>query len=52
MRLACVPTPAELGIGALVAQRPGDTRRGSGRGSGFEATTAGWTSVRAARGCC
>ena len=50
MRLLASHTSAELGLGHLIAQGSGSANRGAWRGSGFEATTQGWASVRAAQG--
>jgi len=50
MRLLCSYTTAELGLGHLIAQGPASAQRGAWRGSGFEAGTQGWASLRAAQG--
>ncbi len=50
MRLMAGYTNAELGLGHLIQQSSGSANRGSWRGSGFEANTQGWASVRAAKG--
>ena len=50
MRLLAGYTTAELGLGHLIQQSPASAQRGSWRGSGFEAATQGWASLRAAKG--
>jgi type VI secretion system secreted protein VgrG len=50
MRLLASYTQAELGLGHLISQSAGSAQRGSWRGTGFEAATQGWASVRAAKG--
>ena len=50
MRLMVSYTQAELGLGHLISQSAGSANRGGWRGSGFEAATQGWASVRAAKG--
>ena len=50
MRLLAGYTAAEVGLGHLIQQSAGSAQRGAWRGSGFEAATQGWASVRAARG--
>jgi type VI secretion system secreted protein VgrG len=50
MRLLAGYTAAEVGLGHLIQQGAGSAQRGAWRGSGFEATTQGWASVRAAKG--
>jgi type VI secretion system secreted protein VgrG len=50
MRLLAGYTNAELGLGHLIQQSSGSANRGAWRGSGFEANTQGWASVRAAKG--
>ena len=50
MRMLASYTQAELGLGHLIAQSAGSANRGAWRGSGVEATTQGWASVRAAKG--
>ena len=50
MRLLAGYTAAEVGLGHLIQQSAGSAQRGAWRGSGFEATTQGWASVRAAKG--
>ncbi len=50
VRLHASYAGAELGLGHLVAQSGHSAQRGAYRGAGFEAGTAGWSSVRAARG--
>ena len=49
-RLLAGYTAAEVGLGHLIQQSSGSANRGSWRGSGFEANTQGWASVRAAKG--
>lgn len=50
MRMLASYAQAELGLGHLIAQGAGSANRGSWRGTGFEATTQGWASLRAAKG--
>ena len=50
MRLLASYAQSELGLGHLISQGAASANRGSWRGAGFEATTAGWATVRAARG--
>jgi type VI secretion system secreted protein VgrG len=50
MRLLAGYTAAEIGLGHLIQQSASSAQRGSWRGSGFEATTQGWASVRAGKG--
>jgi type VI secretion system secreted protein VgrG len=50
MRLACSYTAAEVGLGHLIGQNPASAQRGAWRGSGFEAGSQGWATVRAAQG--
>ena len=50
MRLLAGYTAAEIGLGHLIQQSASSAQRGAWRGSGFEATTQGWASVRAAKG--
>ena len=50
MRLLAGYTTAELGLGHLIQQNPSSAQRGSWRGSGFEAGTQGWASLRATKG--
>jgi type VI secretion system secreted protein VgrG len=50
MRLLCSTAEAELGLGHLIQQSGHGAQRGGWRGSGFEAATGGWASLRAARG--
>ena len=50
MRLLAGYTAAEVGLGHLIQQSAGSANRGAWRGSGFEANTQGWASVRAAKG--
>ena len=50
MRLLAGYTAAEIGLGHLIQQSATSAQRGAWRGSGFEATTQGWASVRAAKG--
>lgn len=50
MRLACSYTAAEVGLGHLIAQNPASAQRGAWRGSGFEAGSQGWATLRAAKG--
>ena len=49
MRLLTSYTAAEVGLGHLIEQGQG-AQRGSWRGSGFEAGTQGWASIRAGQG--
>ena len=49
-RLLSGYTAAEVGLGHLIQQGAGSAQRGAWRGSGFEANTQGWASVRAAKG--
>ena len=49
MRLLTSYTAAEVGLGHLIQQGQG-AQRGSWRGSGFEAGTQGWASIRAGQG--
>ena len=41
---------AEVGLGHLIQQAAASAQRGAWRGSGFEAITQGWASLRAAQG--
>ena len=50
MRLMSSCSASELSLGHLIQQSPSGAQRGSWRGSGFEATTQGWASLRAAKG--
>ena len=50
MRLHASVTSAELGLGHLIQQGAATAQRGAWRGSGFEAGTQGWASVRAGKG--
>ena len=50
MRLSTDHAASELGLGFLIQQPSGSAMRGSWRGSGFEATTRGWVTVRAGKG--
>ena len=50
MRLLAGYTAAEVGLGHLIQQSAASAQRGNWRGSGFEATTQGWASLRAAKG--
>ncbi len=50
MRLLCSYTAAEIGLGHLIQQAPANAQRGAARGAGFEVTTQGWASLRAAQG--
>jgi type VI secretion system secreted protein VgrG len=50
MRLLASYTAAEIGLGHLIQQSASSAQRGSWRGSGFEATTQGWASIRAGKG--
>jgi type VI secretion system secreted protein VgrG len=50
MRLLASYTAAEIGLGHLIQQSASSAQRGAWRGSGFEATTQGWASIRAAKG--
>jgi type VI secretion system secreted protein VgrG len=50
MRLLCSYTAAEIGLGHLIQQAPASAQRGAARGAGFEVTTQGWGSLRAAQG--
>ena len=50
MRLLSGYTAAEVGLGHLIQQGAASAQRGAWRGSGFEAITQGWASVRAAKG--
>ncbi len=49
-RLAASITQAQLGLGHLIQQTAGNAQRGSWQGSGFEAKTQGWVSIRANQG--
>ncbi len=49
-RLHASHASAELGLGHLIQQSADSAQRGAWRGSGFEAGTAGWASVRAGQG--
>lgn len=50
MRLLCSYTAAEVGLGHLIQQGAATAQRGPWRGSGFELSTQGWGSLRAAKG--
>ena len=50
MRLLCSYTAAEIGLGHLIQQTAASAQRGAARGAGFEVTTQGWGSLRAAQG--
>lgn len=50
MRLLASTTTAHLSLGHLIHQDPASARRGAWRGSGFEAGTTGWLTLRAAQG--
>ncbi|MED5618016.1 type VI secretion system Vgr family protein [Ideonella sp. BN130291] len=50
MRLLCSYAASEIGLGHLIQQAPAQGQRGSARGAGFEVTTQGWGSLRAAQG--
>jgi type VI secretion system secreted protein VgrG len=50
MRLLAGYTAAEISLGHLIQQSASSAQRGAWRGSGFEATTQGWASLRAAKG--
>jgi type VI secretion system secreted protein VgrG len=50
MRLLASYTAAEIGLGHLIQQSASSAQRGAWRGSGFEATTQGWASIRAGKG--
>lgn len=50
MRLASSYATAEVGLGHLIAQNPASAQRGAWRGAGFEASTQGWSTLRAAQG--
>ena len=50
MRLVASYSAAEIGLGHLIQQSSTSAQRGAWRGSGFEATTQGWASVRAGKG--
>lgn len=50
MRMLTSYAQSELSLGHLIAQPAASADRGSWRGSGFEASTQGWTTIRAARG--
>jgi type VI secretion system secreted protein VgrG len=49
-RLATTHTGSELSLGHLINQSPTSAQRGAWRGSGFEANTQGWASLRAGAG--
>ncbi len=49
-RLHASHADSELGLGHLIQHSDSDAQRGAWRGSGFEAGTAGWASVRGAQG--
>jgi type VI secretion system secreted protein VgrG len=49
-RLHASHASSELGLGHLMQHSDGDAQRGGWRGTGFEAGTAGWASVRGAQG--
>jgi len=49
-RLHASHASTELGLGHLIQHSEGSAQRGAWRGSGFEAGTAGWSSVRAGAG--
>lgn len=49
-RLATTHTGSELSLGHLINQSPSSAQRGAWRGSGFEANTQGWASLRAGAG--
>ena len=49
-RLATTHTGSELSLGHLINQSPSSAQRGAWRGSGFEANTQGWASLRAGQG--
>ena len=49
-RLATTHTGSELSLGHLINQSPTSAQRGAWRGSGFEANTQGWASLRAGPG--
>jgi len=50
MRLMAGYSAAEIGLGHLIQQGAASAQRGSWRGSGFEASTQGWASLRAGKG--
>ena len=50
MRLHASYAAAEVGLGHLISQAGSSAQRGAWRGTGFEAGTQGWASVRAGRG--
>jgi type VI secretion system secreted protein VgrG len=50
MRLQSSSTTAEVTLGHLIQQSPASAQRGAWRGSGFEANTQAWATVRAAKG--
>ncbi|MBI5256117.1 MAG: type VI secretion system tip protein VgrG [Burkholderiales bacterium] len=50
MRLLCSYTAAEVGLGHLIQQSATSAQRGPWRGAGFEVSTQGWASLRAAKG--
>ncbi len=50
MRLMSSFSMTELGLGHLIAQRADSADRGAWRGSGFEAGTQAWATVRGAKG--
>lgn len=50
MRLSTDHAGSELGLGFQIQQPSGSAMRGAWRGSGFEATTRGWVTVRAGKG--
>ncbi len=49
-RLAASLTQAQLGLGHLIQQAAGNAQRGAWIGSGWQAATLGWTSLRATQG--
>ena len=50
MRLLCSASAAELSLGHLIQQSATSANRGAYRGSGFEARSDAWVTVRAAQG--
>ncbi|WP_396267987.1 type VI secretion system Vgr family protein [Ideonella sp.] len=50
MRLMCSYSAAEVGLGHLIQQAAHTAQRGAWRGSGFEAATRAWASLRSAKG--
>ncbi|TDM06307.1 MAG: hypothetical protein C4K60_17120 [Ideonella sp. MAG2] len=50
MRLLCSYSAAEVGLGHLIQQAAHTAQRGAWRGSGFEASTRAWASLRSAKG--